>query len=128
MLVEKYTPQQIITLYKTRMQIEEAFRDSKNTRNGLSFRHCRSFETQPLNVALLSAAIAMVFPWVVGLIAKQQKQHVLFQAHTIRHRNVLSTFTIGWQYLKRKRQFYVTDFLNALDHLQFSAQQTPSNA
>ena len=33
---DAYTPQQIITLYKKRMQIEEAFRDFKNTRNGFS--------------------------------------------------------------------------------------------
>ncbi len=122
------TPQQMITLYKTRMQIEEAFRDLKNTRNGFSFRHCRSFGIQRLNVALLIAAIAMAFLWVVGLVAKQRNAHVLFQANTIRHRNVLSTFAIGWQYLKRQRQIPAQAFLNALDHLQFIAQQTPSNA
>ena len=92
---DAYTPKQIIMFYKKRMQIEEAFRDLKNTRNGFSLRHCRSFETQRLNVALLIGAIAMLLLWIVGIMAKQQKQHVLFQANTIRHRNVLSTFTIG---------------------------------
>lgn len=98
------------------MQIEEAFRDLKNTRNGFSLRHCRSFERQQLNVTLLIAAIAaiaMLLLWIVGMVAKQQKQHVLFQANTVRHRNVLSTFTIGWQYLKRKRKFYISEFFGA---------------
>jgi hypothetical protein len=120
---EAYTPQHIITLYKTRMQIEEAFRDLKNTRNGFSLRHCRSFDTERLNVALLIAAIAMLLLWIVGVLAKQQSHHVLFQANTVRHRNVLSTFTIGWQCLKRRQQFYVNEFFEALENITMMAQQ-----
>ena len=118
-----YTPKQIITLYKKRMQIEEAFRDLKNTRNGFSLRHCRSFGTQRLNVALLIAALAMLLLWIIGVMAKQQKQHILFQANTIRHRDVLSTFTLGWQYLKRRQQFYVNEFFNAWNNIKMIAQQ-----
>ena len=125
---DAYTPKQIIMFYKKRMQIEEAFRDLKNMRNGFSLRHCRSFKTQRLNVALLIGAIAMLLLWIVGIMAKQQKLHVLLQANTIRHRNVLSTFTIGWQYLKRKRQFYINEFFSALDNLQLIAQQSYCNA
>ncbi len=102
--VESYTPKQIISLYKKRMQIEEAFRDLKNTRNGFSLRHCRSFDAQRLNIALLIAAIAMLLLWIVGIMAKQQNQHVNFQANTVRRHAVLSIFTIGWQYLKRNGQ------------------------
>jgi len=124
---EVYTPKQIITLYKKRMQIEEAFRDLKNTRNGFSLRHCRSFETQRLNVALLIAAIAMLLLWIVGMMAKQQKHHVLFQANTIRTRNVLSTFTIGWQCLKRRQQFCINEFFNALESIKMTTQQPHAN-
>ena len=99
---EAYIPQQIVALYKTRMQIEEAFRDLKNTNNGLSLRHCRSFSTKRLNIALLLGAIATFLLWVVGLIAKQNNQHHAFQVNTIKHRSVLSVFTIGWQYLNQK--------------------------
>jgi hypothetical protein len=67
----------------------------KNTRNGFSLRPCRSFETQRLNIALLIAAIAMLLLWIMGVMAKQQKHHLLFQANTVHHRNVLSTVTIG---------------------------------
>jgi len=125
---ERYTPKQIISLYKKRMQIEEAFRDLKNTRNGFSLRHCRSFEIQRLNVALLIAAIAMLLLWVIGIVAKQQKQHRLFQANTLRHRNVLSVFTIGWQYLKRKQQFYTNEFFEALDNIYLEAQKNGANS
>jgi len=125
---DAYTPKQIIMLYKKRMQIEEAFRDLKNTRNGFSLRYCRSFDTERLNVALLIAAIAMLLLWIVGVMAKQQEYHVLFQANTVRHRNVLSTFTIGWQCLKRKQQFYVSEFSEALENIKMMAQQTYVNA
>ena len=114
-----YTPEQIIALYKKRSQIEEAFRDLKNTRNGFSLRHCLSFSIQRLNIALLIAAIATLLLWIVGSIAKQQDQHVQFQANTIRNRSVLSTFTIGWQYLKRNGQRLSQSMINqALDELQ----------
>jgi len=125
---DAYTPKQIIMLYKKRRQIEEAFRDLKNTRNGFSLRHCRSFETERLNVALLIAAIAMLLLWIVGVLTKQQKRHVLFQANTLRHRNVLSTFTIGWQCLKRKQQFYISEFFDALENIKMTAQQPHMSA
>lgn len=96
----------------------------KNTRNGFSLRHCRSLDTERLNVTLLIAAIAMLLLWIVGVLAKQQELHVLFQANTVRHRNVLSTFTIGWQCLKRKQQFYVSEFFKALENIKMMDQQS----
>ena len=120
---QAYTPQQIISLYKQRMQIEEAFRDIKNTRNGFSLRHCRSMETQRLNVALLIAAIAMLLLWIIGTIARQQGQHYQYQANTVRHRSVLSTFTIGWQSLIRTQHYCVDAFIRALNEIQRVAKQ-----
>jgi len=119
---ENHTPAQIIALYKTRMQIEEALRDLKNTRNGFSLRHCRSFAVQRLNIALLIAAIALLLLWIIGVMAKQRQQHYHYQANSVRHRTVLSVFTIGWQSLKRKRQFYITDFCSALSAVQMTAK------
>lgn len=119
---DDYTPIQVMILYKKRMQIEEAFRDLKNTRNGFSLRHCRSFDTGRLNVALLIAAIAMLLLWTVGIMAKREQHHRLFQANTVRHRNVLSVFTIGWQYLKRQQRVYSTGFFDALKEIQSNAK------
>jgi len=99
--VQQYNAQQIIKIYAQRMQIEESFRDLKNTNNGLSLRHCRSYQKGRLNVALLIAAITHFLLWLLGLVAKQKNVHHSYQANTIKHRNVLSTFSIGWQYLKR---------------------------
>lgn len=96
---EKYAPHEIMNIYKVRMQIEEGFRDLKNTKNGFSLRHCRSFNIERLNKALLLSAIAMLFLWLIGLVAKNKKLHLSYQANTIKSRNVLSNFIIGWQVL-----------------------------
>jgi len=120
---QTYTPKQIISLYKQRMQIEEAFRDIKNTRNGFGLRHCRSRESKRLNVALLIGAIAMLLLWIVGIIVRQQEQHYQFQANTVRQRSVLSTFTIGWQSLTRTRHYCLDAFIRALDEIQRVAKQ-----
>lgn len=97
----EYNAKRVMKMYAQRMQIEEAFRDLKNTNNGLSLRHCRSYQKGRLNIALLIAAITHFFLWLVGLIARQNDEHLTYQANTVKNRNVLSTFSIGWQYLKR---------------------------
>jgi len=98
---QAYDAKKIMMLYKKRMQIEEGFRDLKNTRNGFSLRHCRSYTVERLNVALLIGGIAIFLLWLLGLVAKNKKIHFSFQANTVRNRNVLSTITIGWQALIR---------------------------
>jgi hypothetical protein len=120
--IDNYQAKQVIQLYKTRMQIEEAFRDLKNTRNGFSLRHCRSFNRERLNVALLIAAIAMLLLWILGTIEKNAGKHYLYQANTVRHRSVLSTFTIGWQSLKRRKSYSLSEFYDALAIIKIAAE------
>lgn len=116
----EHTPKHIIDRYKKRMQIEEAFRDIKNSKNGLSMRHCRSYTLSRLNTALLIANIAMILLWIIGLSVKKQKKHYSYQANTIRHKNILSTFTIGWQYLRKQGKNLLKPlFLQALLELQY---------
>lgn len=117
-----HSPSQIINIYKKRMQIEEAFRDIKNTKNGFNLRHCRSFNIDRLNVALLIGNIAMLLLWIIGLAAKNKQIHFSFQANTIRNKNVLSTFIIGWQYIKKKGK-YITkpEFSQAIRDVQYNA-------
>jgi hypothetical protein len=119
--IEHHTAKQIVSLYRTRMQIEEAFRDLKNTRNGFSLRHCRSFSQERLNIALLISAIAMFALWMVGIIAKAVGDNRLYQANTVCHRAVLSTFTIGWQSLQRRRRYTVAQFRDAMAQIQMHA-------
>lgn len=112
------TASQVMKIYGKRMQIEEAFRDIKNTRNGFSLRHCRSYNRERLNVALLIGAVGMFLLWIIGVATKNKKLHYGFQANTVKTKNVLSTFTIGFQALLKKLTFYKTEFLQALRDIQ----------
>ena len=114
-------PIEVMTLYKKRMQIEESFRDLKNTRNGLGLRFCRSFRVTRLNVALLIAALAMLVLWLFGIAAKQKQLHYAFQTNTEKRSNVLSTIFIGWQLLKNHRTHITTHDLKAALQLMAEA-------
>jgi hypothetical protein len=106
---------EIMKIYEKRMQIEEAFRDLKNTRNGLGLRHCRSFKTERLNVALLIASLATLVLWILGLAAKNKNLHYSYQSNTEKQRNILSCFTIGRQVLLRdENQFTKGELMAAL--------------
>lgn len=111
----EFTSNMIIALYKKRMQIEEAFRDLKNTRNGLGLRHCRSYQSGRLNVALLIASLAILVLWMIGNAAIQKKLHYSYQANTEKKSNVLSVVLIGWQTLIRKEvQFKRSELMATL--------------
>lgn len=83
------------------MQIEEGFRDLKNTRNGFSLRQCRSASIDRLNIALLISAIAMLLLWLLGLAAKEKQLQYRYQASSIKTHPVLSNVIIGWHVLIR---------------------------
>jgi Transposase DDE domain len=99
--IDDFNSNSVIAIYKKRMQIEEAFRDLKNTRNGFGLRHCRSFRVERLNVALLIASLAMLVLWIFGNAAKQKNMHYSYQANTEKRSTVLSVILIGWQVLIR---------------------------
>jgi hypothetical protein len=114
--IEKISAIEIMMLYEKRMQIEEEFRDLKNTRNGFGLRHCRSFKVERLNVALLIAVLAVLILWLFGTAAKQKNLHFSFQANTVKTRNVLSIFIIGWQVLMRNEvSIHKKELKNTLD-------------
>ncbi|MGE0207202.1 MAG: IS4 family transposase [Candidatus Babeliales bacterium] len=103
---DKISSKQIVNIYQKRMQIEEGFRDLKNERSGFSLRQNRSMSLGRLSVALLIGAIAMLILWVLGIAAKNRKLHVHFQANTIKNKNVLSIFMIGWQVLEEGKTMF----------------------
>jgi hypothetical protein len=119
----QYAACEVTQFYKKRMQIEEAFRDLKNTRNGFSLRQCRSYSVARLNIALLIAVLATFVLWLLGTAAKQKQWHRSFQANTEKRRNVLSNFTIGWQVLQRGLQLTKKELLSALKAVVLSANQ-----
>lgn len=120
--IEQFNAKQIIDIYKSRMQIEEYFRDLKNTKNGFGLRHCRSFQKNRLNVALLIGAISTLMLWIIGLMAIQKKIHFSFQSNTLKNRKVLSVFSIGWQTLRQRyRSFKQIDIEWAIREITLCA-------
>jgi Transposase DDE domain len=113
----------IMKMYRKRMQIEESFRDLKNTRNGLSLRHYRGHCVERFNIALLIAALAVFALWVVGMAAKAKRLHYTFQANTEKRRAVLSIFSIGWQTLQRKIKWRKKEWALALQALVLSTYE-----
>jgi hypothetical protein len=90
-------PRQIVALYAKRMQIEELFRDEKNTRFGWSFGAITVASNDPSRAAALIAIVALgvVAMTLLGLTIEARDLHGRFQANTIRRRRVLSLFVLG---------------------------------
>ena len=116
---KQFSAQKIVKIYQQRMQIEESFRDLKNTNNGLNLRHCRSYEKGRLDIALLIALLAHFILWLAGISAKLKNLHFDFQANTVKSRTVLSSFTLGTQLFKRHGyKINLRDFAKALRQLK----------
>ena len=86
---------QVVRVYALRMQIEEAFRDLKSTRFGLSLELHRSYHVQRVQMLLLIAALALLVAWVMGKATELTHQHRHYQANTVKDRGVLSTIFLG---------------------------------
>ena len=89
----------IVKIYAKRMQIEETFRDTKNSRFGWSLRHARSRSAIRLTLLLLLAAVAMLVVTLIGIAAEAASIHRRFQANTAATR-VLSLFVLGLEVLR----------------------------
>jgi hypothetical protein len=88
-------------LYRQRMQIEETFRDLKCHRWGFGLRYARCNRAARLEMLLLLGALATLVVWLVGLAARALHLNRHLQANTERRRDVLSTFFIGRELLRR---------------------------
>jgi len=104
----------IVKFYKTRMQIEECFRDTKNQRFGFSMSETRSKNKRRFNVLLLIGALASLAVWLIGKIAHNRELHFGFQTNTIRKRNVLSFFFLGCEVHKKRIVFKESDYALAM--------------
>ena len=85
----------MVKFYRLRMQIEEAFRDLKSTRFGLSLELHRTYQVERLQTLLLIGALALMVAWLLGKATQITGQHRHYQANTVRQRVVLSTIFLG---------------------------------
>jgi hypothetical protein len=94
--------QKVIKKFKSRMTIEESFRDTKSVEYGFSMNENKTIKPQRYIVWLMLAALASLIAWIVGYAGEQQQLQYHFQANTYRHRRVLSFFYLGCQMIKKK--------------------------
>jgi len=114
----------IIRLYSTRMQIEESFRDVKNVRWGLCLSHSKTYTGYRFENLLLIANLATFATWLIGLIAELKGWARHYQANTISHRKVLSTFYLGGEVIKTNlNTLKRADYKQALLVLRKACQQ-----
>jgi hypothetical protein len=98
-----YQAPQIVAFYRTRMQIEEAFRDMKAERYGFGLNGSHTTQQARWTILLLIAALAHMALWLLGLATIQARHHYQYQANTTRHRLVLSAITLGRHVIQRGR-------------------------
>ncbi len=84
-----------VGIYEKRMQIEEAFRDSKSERYGLGMSLHGTKQLQRMSILVLIGTIAHTLLMLLGLLAEKQGLHHRFQANTIKERRVLSYLNLG---------------------------------
>ena len=99
----------IVGIYRTRMQIEETFRDLKSHRYGWSLEDVRCRTTARVDVLLLIAALAAVAMHIIGLAARELGLDRCFQANTERKRTVFSTFFLAKLSLRRGLPSSITE-------------------
>lgn len=109
----------VMNLYKTRMQIEQGFRDIKNTRWGFSLEEAKVTMVCRYENLLLVGTLATFAVWLVGQIAVQKKIHRRYQANTVKTCPVLSTFYLGCRVIKKQAgEFKLDDYKQALIALE----------
>ena len=93
-------PDEIVKIYQTRMQVEEAFRDLKNPRSGMALEYSGTYELHRMKNLILIGALAGIVSWLLGTTIKLLNQHHQFQANTIKYKPVLSAHFLGVQIIR----------------------------
>ncbi len=107
-----------VKLYALRMQIEEAFRDLKSTRFGLSLELHHTYQLERLQVLLLIATLALMVAWLMGRATELTGQARHYQANTVKTRVVLSTIFLGLKVIDDPRvNLRLADVIAAINSL-----------
>jgi hypothetical protein len=72
------TAKAVVAIYSGRMQIEQTFRDVKNSRWGLGLSASQTRKPKRLGILLLIAALACFALWLIGLAARASGYRIEF--------------------------------------------------
>jgi hypothetical protein len=98
------TAKQIVALYKTRMQIEEGFRDTKSNRFGFWLADASRISIQRRMILLLIASLANIIAWCLGTMNRGTNLESSICVNT-KPNNAFSTTFFGvllWRYSDTK--------------------------
>jgi len=114
------SPQKVVAHYRCRMQIEQTFRDNKNSRFGFSLAEARTRTARRADVLTLLANLAHLTTTLAGLIAEQRHLDRGYQANTLRTRRVFSLSRLGRLLLAtgESRRLDFRDVNAAWEHLR----------
>ncbi len=114
---------EIVRIYSTRMQIEEAFRDLKCPRYGLSLYQNGTYKIERLRVLVMIGSLTTAFAWLLGKATEIAGKHRMFQANTVSHTTVLSAVFIGVRVFRNWRlRLVVQHLLSAINQLSLLIQ------
>jgi len=99
----------VVKIYKTRMQIEEGFRDAKSTKFGFGFEHARTKSRERLAVFLLIIMLASLIACLTGWCLEKLNQQFQYQANSIKNKRVLSLFFLGCRAIKRRHEINLSE-------------------
>lgn len=102
----KKIAKKVTQFYKKRFQIEEGFRDIKNSRLGFSFEESLTYKLERFAILLLIAMLAILAVTILGKAGEQRKLQYTYQANTIRNRTVLSLFFLGCQMIRDENVYF----------------------
>ena len=109
-----YSAKEIMAFYKTRMQIEEGFRDTKNHQLGLGLARHHVVKSDRLRNLLLIAALASLLLWLIGSAIKAQPIARQIQVNTSTLGNVYSVIFLARLSIRYTRfRIKVIDIINA---------------
>ena len=89
-----FRAEEIVALYRLRMQVEENFRDSKSTQLGMGLELSQSRSAPRLHALLLIGTLAAFLLWHIGQLAEAEGLHLRFKA-TTRLARELSIITLA---------------------------------
>lgn len=101
--INYHTAKKIVTIYNSRMQIEEGFRDLKSTKYGFGFEHVNTQHIYRLNIFFLIAMIASFLAWIIGWIAEKLNIQAKYQANSVKNTRILSLFYLGVRIVLRSK-------------------------
>ena len=106
---------EIVRLYTKRMQIEESFRDLKNTRTGLGARNLKRIQICSWNILMLIASMVQIVYWMIGAMSRENGLQKQFQSNSCYQSKVFSDFYLGklilWYYYKDQTRIRKKDIV-----------------